>query len=936
MSTDLRFWYGSALQGSSDNYIPPQAIPLSKKNNKWKERCLDAFESIGVKQLKENLKFTDIFRMINGKMSFSELSEVMPQYRELEQVLSDAEMSTQIKHYDIIGIIINAMVGELMTNSDKYTINTNDSISTNEYIRTKTDKLFEYMNVELDKELTTKLLEVGLNPNLEPQTFESEEQFQAYQQEIQQRKAEMLPPQIERYMQKNWKTVAARWAKLKLEEDTINHSMDRMDSDNFTHFLATGRCFRHFFIAHDYYKPEDWHPMNTFISKDLETRRAEKGDYVGRVHLFSRTQTLNRYGHLLSAKDKEKMAGQDSGYYADSYNFENDGKMSYKAMFNSHFHRMQTVPFEGYNDYQFSLDIQNSLGVPLGERQIMNRHGEYETVPVMLPQLADVTGNLGTGNINNHFNSMRNDIDIRTDLMRVTEVYWKSFKKIGYLNYYDSDGNITSTIVTEDILNEYLTDNQIKALKTIPVSKLDEEQEPNTIVWDYVPEVWKGVKISNVTSGLAVSGEPENYYLDIKPCEVQIKGDGNTYDVLLPVAGIIDVGVAPKIEPYQVTYNLVMNQIFNLLEKEIGLFFIFDINFLPSEFKDWGDTEDTLLYMRDIAKDIGIVPVDSSKQNMPGGANFNQFAAQNLSFSSQINDRVQLAEFIKNKAFEQIGITPQRLGAPTKYETAEGIKQSQTASYAQTEQYFNKFSEFKKNAIEIQLSVAQFCQKEGKDLQVFFTQGDETQAFLQESDPDFHLRRFGLTPISNSKKRKELEVFKQYILNTNTLGADELSLAEMIGSDTMGEIIEAARSSRLAVEKQNAVASEQRQQEIAVQYEEQRKTDEATWEREEASKQLDRDTDIRVAAINAAGRASDKDSDQEGFDYITNLTNLSLQQSKINSDNANKAYDAEIKREKIKTDKEIALKEIQVKMAELANRRALSKDNVLIARTNKN
>ena len=43
-----------------------------------------------------------------------------------------------------------------------------------------------------------------------------------------------------------------------------------------------------------------------------------------------------------------------------------------------------------------------------------------------------------------------------------------------------------------------------------------------------------------------------------------------------------------------------------------------------------------------------------------------------------------------------------------------------------------------------------------------------------------------------------------------------------------------------------------------------------------------------------------------------------------------------LKSEKIKTDREIALKEIQVKMAEIANRRAISKDNVLIARTNKN
>lgn len=933
--SDLGYWYGSALQGSSDNYIPPQAIPFNKKDDKWGQRCLDAFESIGLRQFKENLKYTDIFRMINGKMSFAELSEVMPQYKELEKALNDVEINTFLRHYDLIGVIINALAGELMANSDKFSINTNDPISNNEYLRTKTDKLWSYLEEELDKELNLRLFELGINPNVPQDAFQSPEQYQQYTQEIQSRKDSMTPAGIQSYMDADWKTVAAKWAALKLEEDRINYAMDKMDVDNFIQYLATGKCFRHMFVSYDYYKPEFWHMMNTFYSKDLETGRAEKGDYVGRVHQFSRTQILTRYGHLLNAKQKEQIAGYDNGAYIENYNFDNEGKMSYKKMFESHFHRLQVVPFENYPEYQFNLNMQDALGVPLGEQKIMNRHGEYETVPVMLPKLADVTGDLGMGG-RRYFSNLRNDISIRNDLMTVTEVYWKSFKKIGYLNYYDPEGNPVSAIVTEDILPEFLSDNEIKKLKTIPLSEIEKRQEPGTIVWDYIPEVWQGTKITGILNGPSQGGAPETYYLDIRPCDYQIKENGDTFDVLLPVAGLIDVGLAQKIEPYQVTYNLVMNQIFNLLEKEIGLFFIFDINFLPSEFKDWGDTEDALLYMRDIAKDIGIVPVDSSKQNLVGGANFNQFSAQNLSFSSQINDRVQLAEFIKNKAFEQVGITPQRLGSPTKYETAEGVRQSQDASYSQTEQYFSRFSEFKKSALELQLNVAQFCQKEGIDLQVFYTQNDGTQAFLQEADPDFHLRNLGITPMSNSKKRKELEVFKQYLLNTNTIGTDELSLAELISSDSMTEVIEAARGARVARQQQEQSASQQRQQEIQVQQEELRKTEDEKWQREEYSKDKDRETDIRVAAINAAGRASDKQSDQAGFDYITNLTNLSLQQTKTQAEITNKQVENDIKKEKQATDREIAMKEIQVKMAELANRRAISKDNVQIARMNKN
>lgn len=934
--SDLHYWYGSAFQGTTDNIIPPQAVPLSKKTDKWKERCLDAFESIGLKQFKDNLKYTDIFRMIDGKMSFSEMSEVMPQYRELEQTLNDVEIPTFLRHYDLIGIIINALAGELMSNSDKFSINTNDPVSSNEYIRTKTDKLWSYLETELERELELRLLNLGINPNMPQEAFQDPQQYEEYVQQVQSKRAEMTPSQIESYMKSNWKTVAAKWAALKLEEDRINFTMDAMDYENFIDYLCTGRCFRHMFVAHDYYKPEVWSMRNTFFSKDLETRRAEKGDYIGRVHQFSRNQFISRWGHLLTAKDKERIAGYDSGYQDETYNFDTQDNVSYKKMFNSHFHNMQIVPFEGYNDYKFSLDIQDSLGVPLGEQKIMGRNGEYETVPVMLPKLADTTGNLGLSG-KHGFKYLRNDIQIRSDLMTVTEVYWKSFKKIGYLSYYNEEGKLDSAIVTEDILPEFITDNEIKRLKTIPLKDLEKKQEPNTIVWDYVPEIWQGLKATGIVNGPSPKGAPETYYLDIRPCDYQTKGEnGEIFDLLLPVAGIIDVGLAQKIEPYQVTYNLVMNQITNLLEKEIGLFFIFDINFLPSEFKEWGDTEDTLLYMRDIAKDIGILPVDSSKQNMVGGANFNQFSAQNLSFSTQITDRVNLAEFLKNKAFEQVGMTPQRLGAPTKYETAEGVRQSQDASYSQTEQYFAKFSQFKKNALELQLSVAQYCQKEGIDLQLFYTQNDATQAFIKESDPDFHLRRLGITPISNSKKRKELEVFKQYLLNTNTLGTDELALAELISSDSMTEIIEAARGARVSRQQQEQVASDQRVKEIQAQTEGQIQAANEQWQREEYSKDKDRANEVRIAAIGAAGKAADKDSDQEGFDYITNLTNLSLQQNKQSADINTKQVETELKREKQASDRELALREIQIKMADMANKRAISKDNVAIARMNKN
>ena len=189
--------------------------------------------------------------------------------------------------------------------------------------------------------------------------------------------------------------------------------------------------------------------------------------------------------------------------------------------------------------------------------------------------------------------------------------------------------------------------------------------EENTMYEFWIPEVWRGVKIN---AGNSLLGD--NIYLDVEPLPYQVKGDSDTFEVLLPVTGIISDSVAHRLRPFQVGYNICMNQIWNLLEKEIGMFFLFDINYLPSEYKDYGDIEESLMKLRDFAKDVGIVPMDTSKQGMQGNVpQMNTLMTQDISFDKQINSRVSLATFYYQKALEQIGITPARLGQATTFET---------------------------------------------------------------------------------------------------------------------------------------------------------------------------------------------------------------------------------------------------------------------------
>lgn len=864
-------WYGDAFgAGNSIAELPAQAIPLSKKQSKdFKVSVMDALERIGIAQLKENLKFKDLYRMIEGKLSYSELSEVIPHLSELENRLKDAHIPSFLKHYDILGIIIRAMRGEYLSSIDKFTVTEVDEIASNEYLREKTDHLQKYIADKWNKELEMRLISRGLMTDVNQQ-FNSEEEKQQYIQQLEQSKQEMTPPEIEKYMQSNWQTQAVKWAQHTLEADQQRFKMTELDLVNLTDFLLTGRCFRHYRVGYDSYEPEAWSPLNTFFSQNLDVKYPQEGDYIGRVHYYSASQTISKYGHLLTKEQKEKMLNTNKG--STGFNSDN-GIPSFKKLIKDNFGETQIVPHAQYHDYNFMLNIQDAFGTPMAQRTIYHKDGTEETVDAFLPKPAK--GHLGA-NSNNAFELSDNQF-IRRDLLQVTEAYFVSYSKFALITFEDPEtGRLTQETVTEELLKDFLKENEIKVVRNVTLDEAERDPQPNTIMWDYVPEIWSGVKINN--SGTALE---ESLYLKVEPLEYQIKGNSKIYQLELPVAGIVDVGVAPLILPSQVGHNIAMNQMYNLLEKELGLFFLFDVQFLPSEFKNWGTTTDTLLNMKSIIKDTGLLPLDTTRSNTQGSSGFAQFAPQNMSYSAQIADRMQLAEFYKNKAFEQIGFNPQRLGAPTTYETQEGVKVSQKAGYSQTEPFFEKFSDFKRRALDMHITVAQYSQKNNKDISVFYTKSDASIAWLKFSDPDFSFRKLSIMVTSSSAKRKELETFKGFIMQNNTMGNDLLSLAEVVSSDTMNELIEVARTSRIYQERLEAQRSEGVMAQQKQLHDLETEKEEKTWKLQEISKDADRENRLEEVRINALGRAADKQSDQAGVDEINKQADLALKEKAL-------------------------------------------------------
>jgi hypothetical protein len=880
VSSDNFYWSSGLGSANFVSDLPAQAIPNSKKSERWQKANLDALERIGIKQFNENKRLVDFYRMTQGKVSFSELSELMPQLREVEQLMDDFKIPTTIKHYDVLGQVLNYLEAVVLGNKDKFHPTNIDEIASNERMRIQTEMLQQYIAAEWEKELRLKMINAGID--LERTEFESEEEKQAYIQEIEQQKQALTPPEINAYLQKEWKPVAVEWCRMTLEADEIRFRINEIDRECISDLLRTGRCFQHYFVKHDSYGVERWHPVNTFFSQTIDAKYTQYGEYAGRIHFYTPSDFVNAKGHHMSMKQKKDLLNKeklDNQYLESGYSL--NGAMQ------QGFAQTTLVPHRNYHEYNLLLDIQDYLGVPLASRTIYKKDGTTEQFNDFLPKQMNTFDN----NVSRYASYLREDLNLRTDMIMVTEAYWRSFKLVGYLTYEDENGLLATELVTEDILKSFIADMGIKELKNISIEEYERTKEANTIMWDYIPEIWQGEKALTANTLLK-----EDLYFNIRPLPYQIKGDSNIYDVQLPIAGLVADNPSEKVINWQNLYNIAMNQMYNLMEKEIGAFFIFDLNFLPSDIKEFGDTETSLYNMLNIVKTTGLWGVDGSTKNIQQSTAFNQFTMQDASLHNQIVSKQNQAEFFKFKIYETFGLNPQAMGEPVKYQTAEGVKQNMDVTNAQTDYLYDLFNGFKSRSLEMHLAVAQYAQGEGVDISVEYVKSDLSRAFLRFTDKDFPMRRFGIMAVSDSKKRKELEAMKQYMLNQNTIGADELTLSSIIASDSMVSLIEIARLERQRREEMERMASEREGALLERQAEIEKEKEITTHLLNEESKDKDRAHEISLKRLDALGRAADNNAEAFAYDMI------------------NKAADLELKREKADDDKEFKLLNLETQI----------------------
>jgi len=891
---------GSGTYSAGYDSLPKQTLTRKKKNDKWKESVMDTLERIALRQIGENTVFADYRKMTEGRLVYTDFDESQTDLKGIQGFRQEQQLPTFLKHYDLIGRIINLLAGEFNKQKDTINITTSDPFSKSEYTREKDKRIVEFTEKYFDTIIKIGLVEKGLDPDR--QDFESEEEKQAYIQNLQVEADAIMPPdEIERDLQKNFKTAIVEWAEKTLEQNYSRFSLEMLDTEELKDYLTSGRYFRNYYVGFDSYQPETWDIERTFFSQDLNALYPKDCEYAGTVHLISGSELLKRYGHHIPKNIQDKIYGD----YENTDDVESLSPMGFLERGGS---QTAIVPHAGYYGRKTSEFIQDLVGVPQGIRHYNNSEGNPMSETAWLQPAQNSSYIAGFGK------QFRDDINVRVDQIQVTEAYFKSQKLVGLITMENPLSEVPlQDFVEEDILQEVIDHYNLKEQKNKSWQEVVDNpmDNINTLTWGYLPEVWKGHKINATGTNLK-----KDYYFGVEPLPYQIKGKLNDFDVVLPLGGIISSGIGELIRSLQIDYNIVMNQNRQYLEKTIGTFFMMDWHLLPSQFKNEnGETTAELIEeWRETIRELGIGLTDSSLRNTesqnPGQNNIQQY---NISYIQDIQMNMQIARDLEQKAFSMIGITQERMGTPNEYATAEGVKQGAEASYAQTETIYKRFNAAKIQEKEIELAIAQYAAINGKDISVDYINGQNDriiQNFTNEIG-DFSFRKLQVLPSDDSNKRKELETFKRAIIERNTMDNSIYDLGKVVTADNFVSLLEYGLQKERKIEKQTAETRAHEEKLAKANSDTLKEIEKARLDNENMNKDLDRKSEEYIAETKSRATLADSNANPQSLDAL-----FREQDKKQDEQNNQKKY--------AQKDKEIGMKEsaqqsqTQMNMARLA------------------
>ena len=860
---------------------PPQALPSDKKDELWKRANMDWMEQLLKGFLPEKRsRLIKNYNVAQGVIDVEDYIDTdLNVYKNIfdgvetameDSLLADSDIfADDLKFYPIVPSIINVLTGELLKKFDHIKVKAVDEYSANEALEYKKQLMLQYLQQKAQTKIAQQLESQGISQD----SPEFQEQMQ---QAVQQA---MSIPEIQKFMNRNYKNNYEEWANRILEQSELKHRLKEKEIELFKHQLIADEAYSEIRIDDNDIEVINWNPYDTLVIKPKHVKYTSDADLVSRQYWTTIHDVVSKYRDKIDKALIEKYntpLGVTPTF--SERRLQPDDNQS--LMLNE----KKLIAFKymmGGIELDASSKVLVTEGYWMSRRRLAKLTAIYEgvriekivddTFKVTIKPVYDKDKNLIAGEELEYFYAPQ---------------VWKGAK----LNF--AYGSVPSTVVNE---NEYL-DKSIFGKKTDDLN-------------------------ADVSRGWI--------YIDVEPLEYQFTDEHQPFKPKIPVVGCdgfeknMNVGklsLIDKTKALQVMYNGFMNEIDKFAKTEIGLFYIMDQRLIPQQSLDgtWGKYNWLKFIMT--AKDSGLGVVDNSASNLEGNPAMQQPSVVNLLNNDRFKSRIELANYCEQQIMKVIGISPQRMGSINSQETATGVNQAINNSYSQTELYFYNHTNLMRELKSMILDAEKYIESKKPVSRVNYLNSDVENVLFEIDTEDLLLRRFNIFLTNSTDSQRVLEQLRQLAIQNNTSGASMLDLATIIESSNVREIKDTLAASLQNFQKQEEAKRQHEQQMLQQQLEAQAAEKEK--ERQFIADQNERNRlkDMYIADVKATGMSRENDIDQSGINDALEVSRFNLEQEKSYSDILNKEQDRNMKQKEYQSKVAIEKEKVNLKKQEIASK----------------
>lgn len=745
------------INGNMSNFInlPPQQLPFSKKNKKWRAAHLDWADSktfFNYSLVRKSVIHKKInYDLLNGKLHMSDLEMILN-----PDNLQAGFIPDRIQHYPIINSKLRVLSGEESKRVFDFKV-----------VVTNPNAITEIENNK-KQELLQRLQEWVSN------TAQSEEEAN---QELE---------KINDYYTYEWQDMREIRANALLNHYIKEYNIPLMFNQGFMDAMAVGEEIYQCDIVGGEPIIKKLNPLKVRIFKGGYSNRIEDADMIVLEDYWSPAQVIDTFYDVLTKKDMEYIEKMP----------DHVGQAAVDSM--------------GNIDERYGFVNNHMIGDEIStESFFWDPMGAYDGVNnSLLPY--DMAGNL-----------------------RVLRVYWKSRRRIKKVRSYDPQTG-------EEVFNFYP--------ETYVIDKDAGEEEQIF----YINEAWEGTKIGT------------DIYVNMRPRIVQYNRLSNPSRCHFGIVGSIynlndtrPFSLVDMMKPYNYLYDAIHDRLNKLIARNWGSLVRLDFAKKP---KGW-DVEKWLYY----AKTMGLAVEDSFNEGSIGAATGKLAGALNnastgviaASDGNQIQQYINLLEFIKMEMAEVAGITKQREGQVSNRETVGGVERATLQSSHITEWLFVVHEDVKKRALECFLETAKIALR-GRSKKFSYILSDNSQRIVDIDGDEFAEADYGLV-VDNSNGMQELnqklDTLAQAALQNQTLSFS--TIMKLFSSSSLAEKQRLVEKDERNIQERQAQAQQQQAQIQQQEIEQKAQLEQAKMQQEDALNQRDNETKILIAQINASNKEED-------------------------------------------------------------------------------